>query len=305
MRIWVLVILLLSLPVLCDAQSGGVTSSQTGNNASVQMFSGNGVILAIRQDEHEITVRHEAIPHYMGAMTMPFKVKDGKALDGLRRGDQISFQLCVTANKSWIEKIVKIGQVSLGSKDVVSQPVKAPATGSKVSLLDYKFTNELGQAVSLNDFRGQALAITFFYTRCPLPDYCPRLSRNFEEASEKLEQITNLPANWHFISVSFDPAFDTPQVLKNYGESYHYNSGHWTFLTGPPDKIAMLAHAAGVEYEPDDGTINHNFRTLIVDPQSRLQAVFPVAGDLSEQIASQIIRVITPQTTSKSGGRAG
>jgi cytochrome oxidase Cu insertion factor (SCO1/SenC/PrrC family) len=79
-------------------------------------------------------------------------------------------------------------------------------------------------------------------------------------------------------------------MLRNYGQSYGYDPSHWSFFTGPPDKIAALAHSAGVQYEADDGTINHNFRTLIVDPHGHLQMVFPTSGDLSDQIVSEIIK---------------
>ena len=97
-------------------------------------------------------------------------------------------------------------------------------------MLNYKFTNELGQAVSISDFHGQALAITFFFTRCPMPDFCPRLSKNFQEASKKLSARADIPTNWHFLSVSFDPEFDTPEVLKNYGKQYQYDAGALEFF---------------------------------------------------------------------------
>ncbi len=271
----------------------GTVSAQPSSETVVRSFKGKGIVLEIKPDAMEVVIRHEAISNYMDAMTMPFKVKVPGMLAGLKRGDQVSFQLNVAADESWISDIVKTGEVPLGPEISREPSAAPPAAGSKISLLDYKLTNELGQAVSLNDFRGQAIAITFFYTRCPLPDYCPRLSRNFQEASQKLEQMTNLPPNWHFISISFDPQFDTPAVLRNYGESYHYDPAHWSFLTGPADKIAELAHAAGVEYTAENGTINHNFRTLIVDPRSHLQTVFPVSGDLSDQIVSEMIKALT------------
>ena len=94
-------------------------------------------------------------------------------------------------------------------------PAATAARHGRNPLWYYKFTNELGQAVSLNDFHGQALAITFIYTRCPLPNYCPRLSKNFQEASQKLESLPGAPTNWHFLSISFDPQFDTPAVLQS------------------------------------------------------------------------------------------
>jgi protein SCO1/2 len=281
--------ILLGLLIWCGVPGTEHVWAQTAAGSNMQTFNARGVILEIKPN-HIVVIRHEAISNYMAAMTMPFPVKDPSALAGLERGDEVMFRLHVTDTESWVDHFTKISKVALPSEP---QPPKMSAANSEKWLLDYKFTNELGQAVSFNDFRGQALAITFFYTRCPLPDYCPRLSKNFQEASEKLQQMTNMPANWHLISVTFDPEFDTPAVLKNYGEDYHYDPTHWSFLTGPPDKIAEFAHASGVEFEADGGTINHNFRTLIVNPQGHLQTIFPVSGDLSEQIVSEIIKAMT------------
>jgi protein SCO1/2 len=159
----------------------------------------------------------------------------------------------------------------------------------------------LGRPVSLNSFHGQALAITFIYTRCPLPNYCPRLSRNFQEASKKLESLPGAPTNWHFLSISFDSEYDTPEVLKDYGNSYQYHPAHWSFLTGPPDKIAELARVSGVTYEYDEGLINHNFRTLIVDGNGHLQMIFPISGDFSDSIVTELIKAaaVTNQPASR------
>src|SRR5579871_6254682 len=266
-------------------------------------FSAHGVILEVKTNGAQVVIRHEAIAGYMDGMTMPFKVKDSAQLAELKRGDQVNFQLHVIADQSWVDHFEKTGLVSLAEDKTVPQPAETSGPHPDKSLLDYKFTNELGQAVSFNDFRGQALAITFFYTRCPLPDYCPRLSKNFEEASHKLEAMANAPTNWHFISVSFDPRSDSPQVLKSYGMSYGYDPAHWSFFTGPQDKIAELARSAGVNYEADAGTINHNFRTLIIDPRGHLQMVFPVSGNLSDQIVSEILKA-TAEKTPSAGGQA-
>ena len=186
-----------------------------------------------------------------------------------------------------MDQIAKIGTASLPP---ARRPPRSRRRPAGHPLLDYKFTNELGQAVSLNDFRGQALAITFFYTRCPLPDFCPRLSKNFQEAQQKLESRPNAPANWHLISVSFDTEFDTPAMLQAYGNSYQYDPKHWSFLTGPADKIGELARQADVTYRYDAGTFNHDFRTLIIDASGHLQMIFPTSGDLSDQIVEEIIK---------------
>jgi protein SCO1/2 len=289
MRPW-LSIVSTSLFVLLPTIS---TKSELSPDPSLRVFSVRGVVEDIKPESRIVVIHHEVISNYMDAMTMPFTVKDTNEFAGLQRGSEINFELHVSANESWVAKIAKTGTVSL--PPLAADAVTAPALDSKYvdpkyELLHYKFTNELGQAVSLGDFPGQALAITFFYTRCPLPDYCPRLSKNFQSASQKLEALPNAPTNWHFLSISFDPEFDSAEVLRAYGQFYQYDPAHWSFLTGPQDKIHELARRAGVTIRSRDGAINHNFRTLIIDASGRLQMVFPTSGDLSDEIVAEIIK---------------
>lgn len=285
---WIYAVLFL---VLCAAKSE-IASAQMAGADAVRTFAARGVILEIKPDDTQVVIQHQAISNYMDAMTMPFNVKTPEAVAGLARGDEVTFQLHVAQDASWVDHFLKVGTAALAENQTSAEPETTSVSSAHPdkAILSYQFTNELGQPVSFNDFRGQALAITFFYTRCPLPEFCPRLSKNFEEAQQKLEAMTHAPTNWHFISVSFDPDFDTPQMLKNYGQSYQYDPAHWSFFTGPADKIAELARGAGVEFQWDNGTINHNFRTLIVDPNGHLQTIFPVSGDLSDQIVSEIIK---------------
>jgi protein SCO1/2 len=272
-----------------SASESGALRAQPATN--VQTFTATGVVRELKADDRTVVIKHEPIPNYMDAMTMPFKVKEPGELAGLRTGDTIRFCLKVTDTESWIERISRTGKTS--SEE--SKPTSAPAAEVRTAkprhpLLDYPFTNELGQAVRLGDFRGQALAITFFFTRCPIPDYCPRLSKNFEEASQKLIAMTGGPTNWHFLSVTFDPDTDSPSVLRAYGERYQYNPKHWSFLTGPVEKINELASASDVKFESASGFINHNFRTLIIDAAGHLQMVFPTGGNLSDAIVAQIVK---------------
>lgn len=260
-----------------------------------RVFAGQGVVENLGLDGDTVTVKHEAISNFMPSMTMPFRVETAKELTGLKRGDEVSFRLHVTATDSYISQLTKIGTADLSARGNMGTPSGPPARPMPGNpLLNYKFTNELGHAVSLNDFLGQALAITFFYTRCPLPQFCPRLAKNFQQAEKILFTMAGAPTNWHLISVSFDPGNDTTETLRQYGESYGYNPKHWSFLTGSADKIAELARASGVEYEADGATINHNFRTLIVDPSGKLQTVFPVSGNLSDQIVAEILKATQP-----------
>ncbi|HUA67326.1 MAG TPA: SCO family protein [Candidatus Saccharimonadales bacterium] len=279
---------------LISPRARSAESSDEGG-IHARLFPVKGVVRELEPAEQSIIISNETISNYMDAMTMPFKVRDTKELDGLRPGDEVTFRLHVTPTDSWVDQIVRVG-TSTGdekTRKLSGLPVETMAASARNPLWYYHFTNELGQPVSLSDFHGQALAITFFYTRCPLPNFCPRLSKNFEEASEKLEAMPGAPTNWHFLSVSFDAEFDTPTMLKAYGESYQYDPKHWSFLTGPPDKIAKLAEESGVRYESDNGLINHNFRTLIVDSDGHLQTVFPVTGDFSDSIVAEIIKAAT------------
>jgi protein SCO1/2 len=277
-----------ALLTFCAPLSSGTAAPATAQPPETQSFSVKGSVREVRRGAQTLLVSHEAIAGYMEAMTMPFRVKEPIALDALQGGDQITFQLHVTDEQSWIDHISKIG-FSAGAEIKPIVPPPAPAKPQH-RLMDYRFTNELGQAVSLGEFRGQALAITFIFTRCPIPDYCPRLSRNFQEASQALPGMTNAPANWHFLSVSFDPDFDTPERLKAYAERYGYDPQHWSFLTGPRDKIAELAAQSDVTFEPESGFFNHNFRTLIIDAAGRLQTTFPIGGNLSQVIVSEMFK---------------
>lgn len=275
----------LGLVVSPNAKSTALPATVETN---ARVFAAKGVVRELDPAAQTVTISHEAVSNFMGAMTMPFKVRDAAAMANLHPGDEVTFRLHVTQTDSWVDQITRIGTVSLSESKL--RPPEPPPVHGRNPLWYYQFTNELGQAVSLSDFHGQALAITFIYTRCPLPNYCPRLSRNFQEASQKLDSLPGAPTNWHFLSFSFDPQFDTPEVLKAYGQSYHYDPKHWSFLTGPPDKIAQLAQQSGVRYESDNGLINHNFRTLIVDDHGHLQTVFPMSGDFSDSIVAEILK---------------
>jgi protein SCO1 len=292
-------------------------------STNLRTFQAQGMVKEVPADGRTVVIAHEAIPNYMEAMTMPFKVKEPGELAGLRPGDNILFRLWVTDTESWIEGISKntgaqtVGQASrLSGGSLTLGPSKAgetpdaagetPAPLRRHPLLDYPFTNELAQAVKLSDFRGQALAITFFFTRCPIPEFCPRLSKNFEEASDKLSAMPGGPTNWHFLSVTFDPESDTPSVLKAYGERYQYDPKHWSFLTGPKEGISELARGSDVKFEPANGFINHSFRTLIIDAAGHLQMVFPTSGNLTDAIVAEVLKAaaVPSRSPGSDGGEA-
>lgn len=274
------------------------TISALSCHAGTTNYVVRGILKDIRQEEHQLVVNHEDIPHFMPAMTMPFSVKDAAMLTNAVIGDKIAFQLHVTESDSWVDHVERLTATEgtakspavLPNANAVREGVPPPISRTPSPLRDYQFTNELGEPVSLAEFRGQAIALTFFFTRCPIPQYCPRLSRNFEEVQRKLSAMANAPTNWHLVSVTFDPEHDTSEVLRVYATSYHYDRAHWSFLTGPSDKIAELARLCDVKFDADGAFFNHNFRTLIIDASNRLQMVFPTSGDLSDAIVEELLK---------------
>jgi protein SCO1/2 len=300
----------LLLAVLAWGLAAGVLPLQA--RADATNYFARGILKEVNGATRQIVITHEKIGNFMDAMTMPFNVKDAALLTNLPAavGRPITFQLHVTETESWVDHVEPLaappapGLSRTAPTESGSHPAAAvartanPASRAHNPLRYYPFTNELGQAVSLADFHGQALALTFFYTRCPVPDFCPRLSRNFQETESALMAMKNAPTNWHLLSVTFDPAHDSPAALRSYAAAYQYDPSHWSFLTGPEDKIAELARLCGVDFRADDGTINHNFRTLIIDASNRLQMVFPTSGNLSDPIVKELLKAVAPTNSS-------
>jgi protein SCO1 len=266
---------------------------------AAKSYEARGQVVQINATAHTLVVKHEAIPEFMPAMTMPFRVKDSESLVGFVPGDQITFRLLVSDTESWIDQIHKTAKPS------PAPPPSPPATGPGgatnalsfylAEIPDFALTNELGKRVSLHQFGGQAVAVTFFFTRCPIPEYCPRLAKNFAEASRKLGLNSGGPTNWHLLSISFDPA-DTPEVLRRYGEQYHYDPHHWSFLTGDPAQIRSLTRGFGLSVTQESGLFLHDFRTAVFDANGRLQAMWPFGGDTSTMLVQELTRAAKAAT---------
>jgi protein SCO1/2 len=276
---------LLSLAVSCREHS---TTNASFPGTNLQTFFVRGVIRELKPDRQTVIIKHEAISNYMDAMTMPFHAKKTNTLMAMQPGDEITFRLHVTKDESWIDGVTRLATSQLSSPLVVTNNVAS--VPARHPLLNYAFTNELGQRTSLGQFRGQALAYTFFFTRCPIPEYCPRLSKNFAEASAQLRQLPTAPTNWHFLSISIDPEFDNPAMLRSYARRYNYDPDHWSFLTGPTNKIRELAELSGLPYERENGTYTHGFRTTVIDARGRLQALFPISGNLSDALVAEMLK---------------
>lgn len=266
------------------------TPSPVSPTAPSVEYSARGVIRELPAAGPRVVIEHDEIPGYMPKMTMPLEVRDTNELRHLRVGDTITFQLTVTADTHWIHTLRKADPTAISSLAPASSASPATAAPSRAEL---RFTNELGQAVTLGQFRGQALAITFIFTRCPIPDYCPRLSQNFSEALPKLAADRTLPTNWHFLSFTIDPEFDTPAVLRAYAQRHHYDPARWTFLTGTREQITDLAASFGFTLQRNGAQIDHNLRTIIVDVTGAVQMIYPVSGNLTDALVTEMRKALS------------
>jgi protein SCO1/2 len=271
------------------------TSTKTNTSTNQQIFQVKGEIRELRPDGKTAVIKHEEVPNFMPAMTMPLEVKDTNELRGLKAGDVVSFRMIVTDNDAWIDQVKKLNEPrkfsELPSKSTALRVVR-DVDPLKVGdpLPNYHFTNELGQAVSTSQFKGQVLAFTFFFIKCPYPTFCPLMSNNFAEAQKKLRAMPNAPTNWHLLSITFDPENDTPAALKAYAEKHSYDPEHWNFVTGDLVEITAIADQFGEVFGRESGTIVHNLRTVVVDAQGRVQKIIPENKWTSDELVAEIIK---------------
>jgi len=282
------VILLLLTLAGCKPAS----STPTGSASLVpKTYAAQGVVQAVAADHRRATIKHDAIPGYMAAMTMEFSARDTNALAGIAAGDKISFTLAVTDTDDWIENVRRIGQAdAFGLTGPPGWHVAEPELEVGDSLPDYEFTDENNQLVRFSDFRGRALAFTFFFTSCPLPEYCPRMNQNFVETRKILRSATNAPADWQLLSISFDATFDTPQMLSSYASLYRgEDTNRWLFAAASTNTLAGLAPKVDLSVWREGGTLSHNMRTVVLDPAGKIACQFDGNAWTPAQLAEAII----------------
>lgn len=257
--------------------SGCAKREDDASNA--QTFALRGYIESVEAEGQRLMIDHEEIPDYMPAMIMQFKVADWSEARELAPGDQIAFDYHVASKRSWIDNIEKTGlrrdpnARHLGSDDARSSgwlPLQP-----NDNLPNYAFTDEAGKAVSLGDYRGSVVAITFIFTRCPVPEYCPAMMRNFGDVDALLKNEPPAGAPWRLVTISFDPEHDTPEAMKRYGDAFNYDPQHWDLLTSESlEPIEALAQNVGLKFGKSGDSILHNLRTVVLDPQGRITRIF-------------------------------
>ena len=260
--------------------SVALTSAACSGSPSNQQrtYTVQGQVLEVAPDHQQATVKHEEIRGFMSAMTMPYKVKDPQLLNGIAPGDLINATLVVNANEAFFSEVKKVGEAPLEQA-----ATEAPSASSRFELLkpgepvpDTNFVDQNGRKKAFHAFNGSPLAITFMYTKCPLPDFCPLMDRNFAAVQQALTADSALKKA-HLVSISFDPVTDTPAVLKKHASELKADPTRWTFLTGDRDEIDQFASRLGMAIarsQTDPLNITHNLRTAIVDADGKLVKVY-------------------------------
>jgi protein SCO1 len=267
--------------------------SQSFSASAYKTYRVRGKVVSTNPASGEVTLNHEAIPGFMEAMTMPYKLKDANILSELHPGDVITADLLVSQNADGdmlLDHIVVVGQAKPDYKPTVTYHVPVP--GDVVP--DFKLRNQDGRTIHLDQFRGRELLITFIYTRCPLPNFCPRITHNFADINRQLASNRALHDKTHLLCVSFDPDNDTPERLRAYGASYIGSDAkdafsHWDFAVPDGPELAKMAQYFDIGISPGAGnTITHTLSTTLIGADGKVVRFYPGNEWTPEQVLADM-----------------
>jgi protein SCO1/2 len=237
-----------------------------------------GKVISVQADKHEVIIAHEEIKGYMPAMTMPFSIKDDWVFGVIKPGDLVAAAYVVDGTNSWLEEVV----ITEGSS-LTSTPGETAGPKAGDEIPNYRLVNQNGDPIRMHDYKGKTLLLTFIFTRCQDPDQCTLMSGNFATIHQELQKIPDLYNKTPLLSISVDPEYDTPPVLRSYGASYtgKYSDetfDHWEFASGSADEVKGIAQFFGLRYYKDEQSgkeqIIHTLRTALIGPDSRIVKVY-------------------------------
>lgn len=293
LRTLLALIFLLVLPI-----AGCKNKPATKEGMATETYTVRGKVVSLDPDHGRVTLNHEAIPGFMEAMTMPYKLADPSTMSELHPGDRIAARLQVEKDRDGeyhnerLDQIVITAQAKPDYKPTSMYNVPSP--GQDVP--DFTLVNQNGKTIHLRDYRGKALLITFIYTRCPLSDFCPKMGRNFLAINDELVKDKAVYDRTHLLSISFDPEYDKPSVLKSYGGATtgkftQEKFEHWEFAAPQTDSLNAMEHFFQVGVTPGEtkSTLSHSLSTLLIDKDGKIAAWFP-GGDWKPTDVTAAIR---------------
>ena len=284
---------MIAVVLLAGCHSGSTAGAGQTASPAYKVYKLHGKVVSTDAAKGEVTLNHEAIPGLMEAMTMPYKLKDPTILGELHPGDVITADVLVSPDPNadyLLDHIVVVAQAKPDTKPPVSYHVPAPGDATP----DFKLRNQDGRQIHLSQFKGKALLVTFIYTRCPSPEFCPRVTRNFAEVEKRLAASPALYAKTHLLSVSFDPEYDTPERLRAYGATYIGSDAknafaHWDFAVPEKPVLAEMAKwfDLGMTGEAD-GSITHTLSTTLIGADGKVARFYPGNEWTAEQVFADV-----------------
>jgi len=254
-------------------------------------YTTRGLVLRIDQPGAIVTISHDVFPGFMDAMAMPFDLRGAARRTRLTPGDRVRVRLSVRGSRSWIDRleIVSPAPVDAGVQQTPATPALVPI-GSPVP--DFELIDHTGAPVALSALRGKVVAVTFIYTRCPLPDYCPRMVANFRALRDRFAD--RIGRDLVLLTISFDPRYDTPEVLRTFAAGSGAGAPGWHFLTGDASRIERVCAAFGIQYWAEEGLITHSLQTAVIDREGRLAATVEGKDFTSRQLGDLVGMVLNP-----------
>lgn len=249
--------------------------------SATQTFTIKGTVVAVDAARSEITLEGDAVPGFMEAMTMPYKVERPEIAKEMHPGDIIRARILTTKDSDGVYHDTRLNEIAiLAQKHLDVKPTTnyhVPTKGD--SIPDFEMTDQDGKALHFSHLKGKAVLLTFIYTRCPLGDYCPKMSRNFQAIRGMMQNDTSVRDHSDFVSISFDPTFDTTSVLHAYGKNYAGGDdfSHWQFVRPKDDKtLKAMEQFFNVGATPEsNGSLTHSLSTVLIDPQGKIADWFP------------------------------
>ncbi|GIW86956.1 MAG: hypothetical protein KatS3mg108_1280 [Isosphaeraceae bacterium] len=281
--------LLMGLAGGCDRGVSRLEPPSVEASTAVRTYPLRGEVVRVDRETGRVAIRHEEIPGYMPAMTMAFELAGDPVLEDLQVGDQIEARLRVDSNGTTLEQIVITALAE--PKEATESAVELLGVGEPVP--DFALTDQEGVGLRLSDLRGRAVVLTFIYTRCPLPDYCPLMDRRFAELARGL-RAAGLEDSVRLISVSFDPEHDRPEVLRRHARMVGARGPLWLFAVAEHEELNKVAPKLGLSYGPSQGEWIHTLSTAVIDREGRLVSLHRgrdwTVGDVVRELRDAIER---------------
>jgi protein SCO1/2 len=295
---------------LTDVQKGRqettkATSGGTAAGGELREFNLTGEVKQVDKQAKEVTIRHDAIPGFMAAMTMPFHVDNPAMLEDLRAGDLVEGKLRVQLENGQT-KDYQLVDLAV-TKPALSPPLVLDLAGATPKLRvqpkrleagdpvpDFAMTGQDGKAIRLSCLRGNVVVLTFVYTRCPLPDFCPYIDRKFSDLAQSIAAFPERAEKVRLLSVSFDPDHDTPEILRKHAVIRGAVPPLWTFAVASHEELARITGPLGLIYGPGKNEIIHNLCTAVIDPEGRL-ARLEVGTQRNKWSSADLLKTINSQ----------